>query len=123
MVSYKDMFDLEENYDSGEEEDKDKDKDEEHIVNVFIELNKNKNNIEDCVKSNYIPHKSPNNITREKWHNYYLYELIDIYEIFIDIFEEKFNGYNVNWKNPKYFHNFSRLLYHCSSKFIYKDNN
>ena len=103
MVSYKDMFDLEETYDNEEEEEEKKI----NIVNI-LELNKNKNNIEDCIKSNYIPHECSNNITREKWHNCYIYELINMYEIFIDIFEEKFPEYNINWKKPKYFHNFSR---------------
>ena len=69
---------------------------------------------------NYIPYPTPSDSTREEWHNAYIKQLIDMHCIMINTINERYPKNDIMWgKNKsKTFHNFSRLIYHCSSKYI-----
>lgn len=72
-----------------------------------------------CERYNYIPRPTPRNSNRYVWHNTYLSELIDIYIIIITIINERYPYNKIKWAtNHKLFHNLSRMLYHCSSKYL-----
>lgn len=72
-----------------------------------------------CERSNHIPHRTPTNSNRREWHNAYLAQLIDMYFIVINTINEMYPKCRINWdENEKIFHNLSRLIYHCSSKYI-----
>ena len=72
-----------------------------------------------CERPNYIPHPTPRNADRSKWHEEYLTQMIDIYEIIADVMKERYPRNKIKWyTNDKIFHNLSRTLYHCSSKYI-----
>ena len=72
-----------------------------------------------CERSNYIPHPTPRNANRYDWHNAYLPQLIDMHNIVINTINEIYPNNKIRWKtNVQIFHNLSRLLYHCSSKYI-----
>ena len=74
-----------------------------------------------CERVNYIPHRTPRNANRLDWHNAYLPQLMDIHNIVINTMNERYPNNNIRWKtNDQIFHNLSRLLYHCSSKYISK---
>lgn len=51
---------------------------------------------------------------RFEWHNNYVYELKDLFDIVEKEILRKFPKTNINTEIA--FHNFSRLMYHCSSK-------
>lgn len=51
---------------------------------------------------------------REKWHNIYNFELFDMFTDVINIIESNYPKAEIDIENS--FHNFSRLVYHCSSK-------
>lgn len=70
-----------------------------------------------CTIPNYIPHRTPRNINREYWHNVYNRELIDMFKIVIDIFENELPEYKIKWDNH-IFNKFSILIYNASSKYI-----
>jgi hypothetical protein len=53
---------------------------------------------------------------REKWHNAYIHELLDLYNIFMLHFENAFP--NVEVCDELAFHQFSRLIFHTSSGYI-----
>lgn len=70
-----------------------------------------------CEIPNYIPHSRPENTNREIWHNSYKQNLIDMYRIvrgLIDIYIPK---NKIIWNNIA-INNLSKLIYHCSSKYI-----
>jgi hypothetical protein len=68
---------------------------------------------------NYIPHPTPGNANRCVWHSAYLSQLMDMYIIVINTMNEKYPKNKIKWNsNDKIFHNLSRVLYHCSSKYI-----
>ena len=70
-------------------------------------------------RSNYIPHPTPRNANRHQWHDRYLPELIDIYNIIADVMKERYPHNKIKWNsNNEIFHNLSRIIYHCSSKHI-----
>lgn len=62
-----------------------------------------------------------NCISREEWHNHYIDELYDMYLIIKEIMDKHYPK-EINWDKPHIFNNLSRTIYHCSSKYIYKDN-
>jgi len=72
-----------------------------------------------CEKPNYIPPPTPRNAYRSKWHDEYLIQMIDIYKIICNVMRERYPRNKIKWyTNDKIFHNLSRMLYHCSSKYI-----
>ena len=72
-----------------------------------------------CEKPNYIPHQTPRNCDRSEWHYAYLPQLIHIYNIIIDIIKENYPRNKIKWySNDNIFHNLSRMIYYCSSKYI-----
>lgn len=72
-----------------------------------------------CEKSNYIVKPTSRNIDRYEWHNSYILNLIDMYNIVINVINDRYPNNKIKWKkNEEIFHNFSRLIYHCSSKHI-----
>lgn len=73
-----------------------------------------------CERFNYIPYPTPSNSTREEWHNAYIKQLIDMHYIVINTINERYPKNYIMWEKnkSKIFHNFSRLIYHCSSKYI-----
>lgn len=70
-----------------------------------------------CVR-NIIPHKTPEDANRFDWHNAYKKDLINMYSIFHKALQNKYPNQVSNLDNEYAFHNFSRLIYHCSSKHI-----
>lgn len=71
-----------------------------------------------CVKHNYIPHLTPSNNDRGKWHYAYIRELVTMYNIVADTMEKRYPHKKFRWNDNTKFNNFSRLIYHCSSKYI-----
>jgi hypothetical protein len=72
-----------------------------------------------CERPNYIPHQTPRNCDRSEWHYAYLPQLIHIYNIIIDIIKENYPRNKIKWySNENIFHNLSRMIYYCSSKYI-----
>ncbi len=73
-----------------------------------------------CERTNYTPSSSDVVYSRKEWHNVYNRELIDMYNILVRTLNQKYPDNTINWAkyNSDIFHNFSRLLYHCSSKHI-----
>ena len=69
---------------------------------------------------NYIPFPTPSDSTREEWHNVYVTQLIDIHSIVKNTINERYPRNDIMWEKnkSKIFHNLSRLIYHCSSKYI-----
>ena len=57
-----------------------------------------------------------NNPTREEWHTAYLDELSELYFIAISVVKITYPTSKIN--DEVAFHNFSRLVYHTSSKYI-----
>lgn len=53
---------------------------------------------------------------REKWHNAYIHELVDLYDIFMTRFTSTYPDINID--DRVIFHHFSRLVFHSSSGFI-----
>jgi hypothetical protein len=72
-----------------------------------------------CERYNYIPRAPTRNSDRRQWHYAYHSQLIDIYNIIVDTINEKYPRNKIKWfTNNAIFHNLSRLIYHCSSKYI-----
>jgi hypothetical protein len=73
-----------------------------------------------CERFNHIPYPTPSDSTREEWHNAYIKQLIDMHYIMINTINERYPKNDIMWEKnkSKTFHNFSRLIYHCSSKYI-----
>lgn len=71
-----------------------------------------------CVKHNYIPHLTPSNSDRGEWHDAYISELVTMYHIVADTMEKRYPRKKFCWNDNTKFNNFSRLIYHCSSKYI-----
>jgi len=73
-----------------------------------------------CERFNYIPFQTPSDSTREEWHKEYIIQLIDIHNIVINTVNERYPKNKIMWEKNKsnIFHNLSRLIYHCSSKYI-----
>lgn len=67
--------------------------------------------------SKIIPHKTPKYTNRDTWHEAYYNQLIIIHIIIKRIIGENFDN-NIEWDRPSIFNNLSRLIYHCSSKYI-----
>ncbi len=75
------------------------------------------NNERKCVR-NIIPYKTPKNANRFDWHHAYNQDLINMYYIFKGAYENEYPNEVKNLDDEYTFHNFSRLIYHCSSKHI-----
>ena len=72
-----------------------------------------------CELPNYIPHTTPRDANRYEWHNAYISQLIDIRDIVSDVIADRHPKNTIDWEgNDKIFHNLSRIVYHCSSKYI-----
>lgn len=72
-----------------------------------------------CERSNYIPHPTPRNAVRSEWHESYIHQLIDIYNIINNVMKERYPHNKIKWNsNDKIFHNLSILIYNTSSKHI-----
>lgn len=70
-------------------------------------------------RSNCISNKR-NCRDHEEWHDYYLDEIYDIHYIIKEVLDKYYPGL-INWKKDYIIQNLSKTLYHCSSKYIYKD--
>ena len=55
---------------------------------------------------------------RELWHNLYIYELKELFDILVENVLKKYPDTKFN--TAKAFHHFSRLIFHCSSKILSK---
>ena len=92
------------------------------IENIIIPKIREKKKEKICERKNYIPHKEISR-DREIWHNYYMNNIYDIYLIIKGATEKEFPK-RAKWENNHIFHNLSRTLFHCSTKYIYElDNN
>ena len=70
-----------------------------------------------CERYNYVPYKE-GVVDRNYWHDAYISQLIDMYDIVKETMDERYPKKKINWNNPNIFHNLSRLIYHCSCKYI-----
>jgi hypothetical protein len=70
-----------------------------------------------CVR-NIIPRKTPIDANRFDWHNAYKKDLINMYSLFRRAIEHEYPEEIKNLDDEYAFHHFSRLIYHCSSKYI-----
>ena len=70
-----------------------------------------------CEIPNYLPHKTPEHSNREVWHNAYKEHLIDIYKNVRDIINSEFPKNKIVWDIVA-INNLSKVIYHCSSKYI-----
>ena len=52
-------------------------------------------------------------MNREEWHNVYKTELIDMFGIYIQSMRKFYPNMTIDIEHD--FHNFSRLIFHCSS--------
>lgn len=75
------------------------------------------NNYRECQMYNYIPHREINNIDRELWHNSYMNQLINLYNIIREIMNKNYPKNKIRWDNSN-FNVMSKLIFHCSSKYI-----
>lgn len=72
-----------------------------------------------CERSNYIPHPTPIHTNRHVWHDAHINQLIDMYTIVMDTIDEMYPNNDIQWmENNKIVNNLSKLIYHCSSKYI-----
>lgn len=53
-------------------------------------------------------------VSRKVWHDAYQIELVEMYYIMLNILKHKYPHIKIDFDVA--FHNFSRLIYHCSSK-------
>lgn len=68
---------------------------------------------------NYIPHKK-HNTSFEKWNNEYYLHLKNLYEIFKEILEDKYD-YDKNILNSEdNFYKFCVMIYKSSSKYVFE---
>ena len=70
-----------------------------------------------CEIQNYLPHPTPEYSNREAWHNSYKEQLVGIYENIRDVIDSEFPKNKIKWDNVA-INNLSKLIYHCSSKYI-----
>lgn len=99
----------------GSEYDSDDDTDE--IIPYIQHVNQKWRNRRS--QSNYTPFRTPRNDNRHEWHVAYQQQLMDMYQIITNIMNERYPKNKIKWEtNDQIFHNLSRLLYHCSSKYI-----
>jgi hypothetical protein len=84
------------------------------------EISKDDKKQRKCERYNYTPFQTPPDSTREEWHNVYVAQLIDIHSIVKNTINERYPRNDIMWEKNKenIFHNLSRLIYHCSSKYI-----
>jgi len=70
-------------------------------------------------RTNYIPHPTPTNSNRRDWHNAYQVQLMDMCDIMANTIDEMYPKSRIRWGvNENVAHHLSRLVYHCSSKYI-----
>ena len=67
---------------------------------------------------NYIPHKPRFKPKYNKWFNEYEKEIINLYSIFQEIINDRYQYEKIDWKSHKIFILFSIMLYNKSSKYI-----
>ena len=67
---------------------------------------------------NYIPHKTPFKPNYNKWFNEYEKEIINLYSIFQEIINDRYQYEKIDWESHKIFILFSIMLYNKSSKYI-----
>lgn len=91
----------------------------EFIIPIPVIYNKQTRDLRKCERYNYIPHNTPANSNRYDWHNAYINQLMDMYYIVVSVINEIYPQNNIKWyNNVSISHNLSRLIYHCSSKYI-----
>lgn len=71
-----------------------------------------------CVRQNYTPRKTQPKDNREYWHYSYLSQLIDMYNITVEVITKRYPERKFNWNSQTKFNNLSRLIHHCSSQYI-----
>lgn len=70
-------------------------------------------------RGNYIVHPTPLNTNRFEWHNAYISQLVDFRNIVFTTIQERYPKNKIKWNTNEYIvHNLSKLIYHCSSKYI-----
>jgi hypothetical protein len=72
-------------------------------------------------KRNYIPHKTPTNPNYTRWKYAYGEHLINMYNIFAQSFNVKFEN-KVDWNDQGIFEQFCKYIYKISSKHIVRDD-
>jgi hypothetical protein len=94
------------------------DEDNKITTPIPVIFNKRARDNRKCERYNYIPHNAPAKTNRCEWHNAYKNQIMDMYYILTSVINEIFPRNNINWNNIAIAHNLSRLIYHCSSKYI-----
>lgn len=73
----------------------------------------------ECERRNYIPDPTPSRITRKEWHEAYSVQLSEMYDIVADTIDQMYPRNKVHWyNNIRVANAMSKLLFHCSSKYI-----
>ena len=94
--------------------------DDKYIIPCYVPFKSRINR--KCQRSNYIPHNPHINISICEWCDAYSHQLMNIYDIMNVIMEDEYPQITFNWDNKNIFINLSKVLYHCSSKYIHPSN-
>jgi hypothetical protein len=70
-----------------------------------------------CVRFNYIPHQTCNNVSFEKWKQEYELQLNNLYQIFREILNEKYEN-DIDLDSEKHYNKFCKMIFKSSSKYI-----
>lgn len=79
---------------------------------------KNNDRVIVCERGGLCPAPTPENTSRYSWHTSYQRQLEDMYRITQNVVNMRYPTNKIKWDDNSKFNNFSRLMYHCSSKYI-----
>ena len=71
-----------------------------------------------CVIFNYIPHKTPKNVTFGKWFKHYHKEISNMYNIMNEVVDARYPNSRIEWGSQEHFIAFAEMLYLNSSKYM-----
>jgi len=71
-------------------------------------------------RSNHIIHRVNIKPSFQRWMNYYIRDLVNIYTTFLDCLKERYPENDIEWES-RTFNSFCYIIYNKSSKFIFKD--
>jgi hypothetical protein len=72
-----------------------------------------------CERNNYVPNLTPANSSRGEWGAAYTVHLRHMMSIVAITIDEEYPKRKIKWdRNPQIEKNFSKVIYHCSSKYI-----
>ena len=74
----------------------------------------------ECQITNYIPNVTNSLISHYEWHTIYISQISNIYNIIIRIIDQRYPYNGIQWNNPKFIDELSKILFKCSTKHISK---